>query len=481
MIDSLIIGGFELGFWTLALTVGALRVNPAAEQQLQSSPLTLPNIAPYEANLPLLAAMLAVFTVLIVAYAALFWAFFRGLPGQKMMSLQVGSATSGRNLGLRRALVRSFVVLGIPMAALAGVLYGVFAFETSVPWSDVINPVPGGPAESWLARWSTLLLMALLLALLWPLVLLISTALSRTRQGLHDRLSGSLVVGRALGQSWAGGYRRSFGPGGSAPSDGPQPGSGSTPGYRPPLAPGQPTTGASPWPSGSAGAADASPASTPPPESPASPDSGLPGPTPTGIDPRWRGGWTDPSGGSGTGPSAPDGGPVWLRTAASEAAPTLRSASITRRVFAYLFDCVLVYMIFSLSTSVITAALMPSADTSTDDKTLILLGLVGGFEQMAYFVAGWVVWQGTLAQRFMHIQTAQATTGKPIGWMDGLVRWAMLQGPFALMTIVPSSVRIIVFLAATSWGLYLLYSTVTDPELRGLHDRFLNSQVADDI
>lgn len=148
---------------------------------------------------------------------------------------------------------------------------------------------------------------------------------------------------------------------------------------------------------------------------------------------------------------------------------------------AYFFDCVFVYILFSFTSSLLTAALVPSAATNPDDRTLILLGLVGGLEQLAYFVSGWVVWQGTLGQRLMHVRTVQATTGKAIGWMDGLVRWAILQGPFALMTIVPSGLRIVVLMAATTWSLYLLYTTVTDSDLRGLHDQFLNSRVVDDI
>lgn len=487
LIDSLILGGFHVGFWMLAVAVGALSVNPVAEQQLQSAPLTLPAVPPYQANLPLLGLMLAVFAALNVAYAAAFWAYFRGMPGQRMLSLQVGSAATGRNLSPGRALLRGIVVLGLPVGAAAGVIYGVFAFEASVPWPDVLDPVPGGPADVWLSRWSAFLLLGLFLVFVWPVILLIATGLSRTRQGLHDRAAGSLVVGVARTPTWTAGYRTVYGAGGG-PAGGPA--SGSVPGAPPQEVP----TGAPASPpvadgtlhptvvEGQTNDAEAGPRPGPatPPESPPGTESSSRTPHGAGGGTRWPGGWTNPFGNGTGGPSAQDG-PVWLRTADSEGAPAVRSTRTPRRLMAYFFDCVLVYMLFSFTSSLLTAALVPAAATNPDDRTLILLGLVGGVEQLAYFVSGWVVWQGTLGQRLMHVRTVQATTEKAIGWMDGLVRWAILQGPFALMTIVPSGLRVVVLMAATTWSLYLLYTTITDSDLRGLHDRFLNSRVVDDI
>jgi hypothetical protein len=143
LIDGLILGVFQFGFWMLAVSVGVLGINPGAERQLEAAPLALPTVAPYQANLPALAVMLSVFVLLNVVYAAVCWARFRALPGQRALSLQVGSAVSGRNLSLGRAFVRAVVALGIPVGAVAGIFYAVFAFETQVPWSDVLNPQTG--------------------------------------------------------------------------------------------------------------------------------------------------------------------------------------------------------------------------------------------------------------------------------------------------------------------------------------------------
>ena len=86
-IDSLILIVFQLVFWMFAFAIGALRINPAAQNQMETAPLTLPTVAPYRANLSLLAVLLALFVVLNVVYAAVCWARLRGMPGQRILSL----------------------------------------------------------------------------------------------------------------------------------------------------------------------------------------------------------------------------------------------------------------------------------------------------------------------------------------------------------------------------------------------------------
>ena len=426
-IDGLIFVGSLLVLSIVAEGAGVLSIDPAAAQQIQDSPLVMPSVAPYRADLPVLAGLLGVFVVLNVVYVAVAWARFRGTPGQRVMSLEVASAATGRNLGLGRALVRAVVVVGIPVAALVGLIFGVLAYETSVPWSDVMNPQAGGPAEAWLSTWSDVLFLAIMLAASWPLLVLIWTYMSPTHQGPHDVLAGSLVVAKVRWLGWA------------------------APGYRPGYDPGMPT-GA--WPPG------------------AWPPGVLPPPTPS-----------DSAGAEGEPPpTAWD--PQMVRPLAqfdeSEAPPKIVAATVGRRVTAYLFDCALIYMIFGLTESILAMAFLPSSTAVIDERTFILLGLVGGFEQLVYFTTGWVVWQGTLAQKLMHLRVADATTGKSMGWLDAVVRWAVLQGPFALATIAPEATRILVILAASSWAMFLLYTTSNSPDLRGLHDRFLNSRVTQD-
>lgn len=105
-------------------------------------------------------------TVLSVGTYALYFIGFwtgggRATPGMRLFHLQVGQAADGRTLTVGQALVR-WAALGYPFS-----LLGI------VPWLAL-------PASG--------------LLLLWEVLLLASTAMSPTRQGIHDRLAGSAMV-----------------------------------------------------------------------------------------------------------------------------------------------------------------------------------------------------------------------------------------------------------------------------------------------
>jgi uncharacterized RDD family membrane protein YckC len=118
-----------------------------------------------EPSSPLRAAVLTVANLLIgAAYFVLSWTSARrATPGQRLLQLQVGNAFRGETVTLRQAVIR------------------------------------------WLALGQFLLLLELLpiitasfvdaaAQLAWSVVLLVSTARSPTRQGLHDRLANTAVV-----------------------------------------------------------------------------------------------------------------------------------------------------------------------------------------------------------------------------------------------------------------------------------------------
>ena len=429
LIDGLILGILHACFWVVVVVAGVVAIDPEAQRQLEAAPLTLPTVAPYRVNLGDLAVMMVVFVALNVAYATFFWARLRGLPGQRLLSLQVGSASTGRNLSVRQAFARAIVALGIPIGAVGGLLFAVFALETSVPWSDMMNPQPGGPAETWLSQYSAPLDLAILGAILWPAMLLLWTGMNPQRRGLHDRLAASMVVGKSKGPVQYG-YFPGYGPVYGLPAAVP-------PDAVPPAA----------WPG--AAVQDA--------------------PSATGGSPSAL-------------PPSPDPNSAWAGPGARpEASDRLHVATINRRISAYAFDCVFVYVAYVLTASLMVATLMPSTATTLDDRTFIFVGLAGGVEQFIYFATGWVFRGGSIGQRLFHLELADATTGKRLGWIDALVRWAVLQGPFALTTIVPGAMRDVVILVASGWMLYLFYTTIVDRDQRGLHDKFLNSKVTQKV
>ena len=85
----------------------------------------------------------------------------RATPGMRLLKLQIGFVATGEPLTVRQAALR-VVALGIPLWPLI-----------AVPQIGVIS--------------GTVLLI-------WPVVLLVSTAVSARRRGLHDRAAWSAVV-----------------------------------------------------------------------------------------------------------------------------------------------------------------------------------------------------------------------------------------------------------------------------------------------
>ena len=113
---------------------------------------------------PQLAAFVTtvVYMGLELLYFVGFWTSSgRSTPGMRLFNLQVGNAGDGRTLSMNQAVIR-WVALGLPLQALS-----------------LLPP----PASSLGA-----------IAALWYLILLVSTLLSPTRQGLHDRAAGSAIV-----------------------------------------------------------------------------------------------------------------------------------------------------------------------------------------------------------------------------------------------------------------------------------------------
>jgi uncharacterized RDD family membrane protein YckC len=99
------------------------------------------------------------------------WTAMRGTVGMKVLGMQVGNAADGATLTMEQA-VRRWLALG-----------GVFSL------AQVLNPVP---------------LLGLLLglaALIWVIALIVTTAQSPTKQGLHDQFANTIVVkaARAVG------------------------------------------------------------------------------------------------------------------------------------------------------------------------------------------------------------------------------------------------------------------------------------------
>ncbi|MGH2466778.1 MAG: RDD family protein [Candidatus Limnocylindrales bacterium] len=112
-------------------------------------------------------ALLVVGVIGIVINAAYFvytWTAMRGTVGMKLLGMQVGNEVDGSTLSMNQAIAR-WLLLG-----------GIFSV------AQLLNPIGG------------LGLLLGLLALIWVIVLLVTTAQSPTKQGLHDRYARTMVV-----------------------------------------------------------------------------------------------------------------------------------------------------------------------------------------------------------------------------------------------------------------------------------------------
>jgi uncharacterized RDD family membrane protein YckC len=103
-------------------------------------------------------------TAVSAIYVVVPWSTFGASLGQLMLGLRVGDDTDGSTLTVARA-VKRWLLLFPPFATLAAFLVGV------PPLAFVV--------------WAV--------ALVWYALLLVTTALSETSQGLHDRLVRDIV------------------------------------------------------------------------------------------------------------------------------------------------------------------------------------------------------------------------------------------------------------------------------------------------
>jgi uncharacterized RDD family membrane protein YckC len=98
------------------------------------------------------------------AYFVYSWTALRGTPGMKVLGMQIGHERDGSTITMNQAVTR-WLLLGAPFSV-----------------AQLLNPWPG------------LGLIISLLSLVWLIALLVTTAQSPTKQGLHDKYAHTMVV-----------------------------------------------------------------------------------------------------------------------------------------------------------------------------------------------------------------------------------------------------------------------------------------------
>lgn len=486
----------------IALVVGAVDVSPgASDQMLGGTSANLVTVPLLTVNTSLLVAFGVAWVLVQYAYEALSWTFFRGTPGQRILSLRVADAATGRNLTLWQSSLRWLALESVPQIALTVFLVVFVRMMGDVPPSSYgAGALTGSiPTNGTYTTVSLVGDVAILLSVGWRLGLFVITTTHPAKRGLHDRLAGSLVVGRAsVASYWAqaqyGGVGGPAGPFAAGGSYGPGypygPPAPQVPPVQPPPGQWPPSPGPAMPPPVSApgGLPQPGETSAPPagrvsePDAWAPPSIGWAPPPASSPPPGWvpppTSGWSQPS----VGGSRPTGDPNWWQPL-EESAPRadhlsdgtelpigLRVPHMARRTSAYLIDCAIVYFFYSAWLGVLGYA--------GGEKQAILAGVIAGIGQLIYFVCCWRLFRGTVGQKILHLQIGDFRTGNALGWGDAFVRWGILQGPFALATVVPGVLYVAIAFGAACWALFLLYDAYYKPDHRAVHDRAVNSLVA---
>lgn len=185
---------------------GALAVNADVMDKLANDSAAGINEKLLVINAPLIWLALAGWIVLRAGYFAGGWNLFGSTLGQRLLSVEVVAIDDSERLSVRRAIVRWLALEGVGQIATAITLALVIQVLASVPFSQTSFGAATAPTQitvdssgrvasslSTLASWGSAV---------WSIVLLVSVVRSARKLGIHDRLSGSVVLARPPRGGW---------------------------------------------------------------------------------------------------------------------------------------------------------------------------------------------------------------------------------------------------------------------------------------
>jgi uncharacterized RDD family membrane protein YckC len=147
----------------VSIVIGAI-LGPATKVTFNSNATDFGNLVTADVNYVTVLVTALVSTAINGVYFVWTWTNMRGSLGQKVLSMQVGNEGDGKTLTMNQAVTR-WIFLGAP--------FGI---------AGALNPIPA------------LGILIGLAALAWFIALLVTTAQSPTKQGLHDRYAHTMVV-----------------------------------------------------------------------------------------------------------------------------------------------------------------------------------------------------------------------------------------------------------------------------------------------
>lgn len=140
------------------------------------------------------------------------------------------------------------------------------------------------------------------------------------------------------------------------------------------------------------------------------------------------------------------------------------------RVVAFIADAIVIIILQSLLVTIVGDTTIVGGLT----RAIIFAAL--GF---VYFAYSWTAWRASPGQRIFGIVTVNAADGSALSWSQAAKRWAFLFGAGVLNSLFQfSGLSAIVWLLFVLYGLYLLYTSATDPLKQGFHDKQAGTLVA---
>lgn len=192
--------------FSFAVALRALTVNSDVIDKLANDPAAVISEKFLSISEPVVLLAVAGWVVLRAAYFVGCWNLFGGTLGQRLLAVEVVAIEDSERLSVWRAVVRWLALDGVGQIVTAVALALVIHVLASVPFSqtsygtavsfggDTVDP-SGRAANSLstLATWGSAV---------WSIVLLVSVALNARKLGIHDRLSGSVVLARPPRGGW---------------------------------------------------------------------------------------------------------------------------------------------------------------------------------------------------------------------------------------------------------------------------------------
>ena len=204
LLDGIFVGFLSIIPVVLAIVTGAVTLNQQAIDQLRQmdpeayQPFSTVTAPLFNVSMSPLIVAAVVYVLLNAAYYAGCWIKWGGSPAQLMLKLRVADVTTGENLAIDASVLRWAFLQGIStiLGAVFLILFLDALSKTSMAewfgsgygstFSFGSGSLGGVTLLSNLVSWGSSL---------WLILLIATAGTNPAKRGLHDRLSGSIVLG----------------------------------------------------------------------------------------------------------------------------------------------------------------------------------------------------------------------------------------------------------------------------------------------